>query len=180
MYDVAGNRLLHSTPNDTGARPGYLFDLEGSFYVQGDGFDVPAHDFPGVVVHARSGDDVASLTDSVLKDELHMKGHKTEIFDLVTKGDVYKITARKFDRVRAEASEGGFDKAKLWDTTFDDLVEASGDQVTFSSLQGELETIYEVLAFEWVRARSFYGENNTSKLTEPLTIDFTLEWAWDQ
>ena len=177
-YSMGGNdsaRMLGSSGDDT-----YEGQKDFSrFY--GDEFDVTAHNFSKVVAHAgQGGDDVANLTDSALRDELHAKAYKTELFDLATKGDVYKITARSFDRVHVEASEGGFDKAKLWDTARDDLVEATGDQVTLSSMRGGLETIYEVLAFEWVRVRSFHGGNNTSNVTEPLAIDFALEGIWDQ
>ena len=47
-------------------------------------------------------------------------------------------------------------------------------------MRSELEMIYEVLAFEWVRARGFYGGNNTSSVTEPAAVDFALEGTWDQ
>ena len=147
----------------------------------GDRFDVTVHDYKSVLAHAgQGGYDFADLTDSALKDELHAKARKTEIFDMATDGSVYKITAREFDRVRVEASQGGFDKAKLWDTARDDLVEVSGDRIAFSTMRGELEMIYEILAFEWGRALGVNGGDNTSNVTEPVAIDFALLGLWDQ
>ena len=177
-YSMGGNdlaRMFGSSGHDT------FEGRKDSSRFYGGTFDVTAHDFSQVLAHAgQGGNDVAKLTDSVLKDELHAKAHKTELFDMLTKGSVYKITARGFDSVHAQASEGGFDKAKLWDTPADDLVEASGDGVRLSTMRGELEMLYEVLAFELVKARGFGGGNNTSNVVEPVAVDLDLEGTWDQ
>ena len=177
-YSMGGNdlaRMFGSPGNDT------FEGRKDSSRFHGDTFDVTANNFSRVFALAgQGGYDISKLTDSVLKDELHAKPHKTELFDMSTDGSVYKITARGFDRIHAEASEGGFDKAKLWDTSGDDLVEARGDQVSFSTMRGELEMLYDILAFESVKARGFNGGNNTSRAVQSSTIDLTMEGTWDE
>ena len=143
--------------------------------------DVTVHDFSRVFARAgQGGNDVAKLTDSALKDELHAKPHKTEIFDTVTGGDVYKVSARGFSSVSAQATQGGYDKAKLWDTGVDDLLEATGDRVKMSRNGESLDLLYEVMAFEFVKGRSVNGGNDTSAIDGPLAVDLVLEGDWDQ
>ena len=56
----------------------------------------------------------------------HAKNHKSEIFDLRTKGDIYRITARRFDTVYGEASAGvGYDKVRAWETPRDNHLEVA-------------------------------------------------------
>ena len=185
LFDVVD---IYSSGGDDLAR---LFGSEGDDTFEGQkdlsrlsgpGYDVRVHGFGRVVADARqAGIDVARLVDSALKDEFHGKPHKSELFDQVTGGDVYKITARGFAEVHAEASnregqqaDGGRDKAALWDTARDDLVRASGDQLRFYQERGELRLLYELLAFETVKVRQSSGGNDRAEQTLPL--DFLLEF----
>jgi hypothetical protein len=69
--------------------------------------DVGMHGFPRVIAFAyEGGSDKATLKDSELKDEFHGKSHKSQIFDDETNGSVYEITARRFDTVYADGSDG--------------------------------------------------------------------------
>ena len=190
LFDVVD---IYSSGGDDLAR---LFGSEGDDTFEGQmglsrlsgpGYDVRVHGFERVIADARqAGTDIARLVDSALKDEFHGKPHKSELFDQVTGGDVYKITARGFAEVHAEASnregqqaDGGRDKAALWDTARDDLVRASGDQLRFYQERGELRLLYELLAFETVKVRESSGGNDRAEQTLPL--DFLLEFddGWD-
>ncbi len=126
------------------------------------------------------GNDEATLKDSALNDEVHLKGHKSEIFDLDTKGDIYKITARRFDTVHADGSQGaGYDRVKMWETPHDNHVEAADNWARLSAQKTELEILYDVLAFEFVKVRASTGGNDTANVTEPLNFDLLFEDGWD-
>ena len=86
----------------------------------------------------------------------------------------------RFESVSAEATQGGYDKAKLWDTGVDDLLQATGDQVKLSRNAGDLDLLYEVMAFEFVKARSINGGNDTTADDGTVTVDLVLEGEWDK
>lgn len=95
----------------------------------------------------------------------------------------YEVTARRFDEYRFEKKHGGFDRAKLHDTLFDDHAEVSGGSAALYENDGEMDLLYEAVAFDWVR---FYAipddivENrNTLSKEEPLDFELIydeLEW----
>ena len=167
-----------------------LFDTTGNDVFEGqqdvswfrtDAFDVGVHNFRRVIAYAgEGGHDEATLTDSVLADELHLKNHKSEIFDLKTKGEIYKITARRFDTIYGDASSGdGYDKVEACETPRDNHVEAADDWARLWSQKSELELVYDILAFEFVKVRASTGGNDTAKITEPLQFDLIFEEGWD-
>ncbi len=106
-----------------------------------------------------------------------IESHKTQMVDLDTRGDVYNLTVRAFDEVLADASEGGYDKAKLHDTVGDDLFEASGKSARMSTMKTETELLYEAIDFEFVKA---YRSEGADQADESDQIDFDLyydgEW----
>lgn len=167
MFDTKGNDVFEGQ--------------RGASWLRTDVFDVGVHDFRQVIAYCNEGGfDEATLRDSTLKDEVFLKGHKSEIFDLDTKGDVYKITARRFDTVHVDGSQGeGYDKVKMWETLRDNLLEAADNWARMSAQETELEVLYDVLAFEFVKVRASTGGNDTSNVAEPLNFDLLFEDGWD-
>ena len=155
----------------------------------GAGYDIRMHDFLQVMAFSHTGGvDSATLIDSALKDEFHGKAHKCTIFDQVTKGDVYSVTARAFEDVHVEATngageagDGGFDKAKLWGTVWDDLVAGWSERLTYSRQRpGQPEDLlYSLLGFEWVKIRETAGGNDTATTTPPLEYELIFEAGWN-
>ena len=167
-----------------------LFDTAGNDVFEGqrdvswlrtDVFDVGVHNFRNVIAYAlENGNDEATLNDSVLKDEVYLKSHKSEIIDQETKGEIYNITARRFDIVHADASQGeGYDKVKMWETPHDNIVEAADNWARFYAQKAELEMLYDVLAFEFVKVRASTAGNDTTNVIEPLGFDLLFEDGWD-
>ena len=150
--------------------------------IHGAGYDVQMHSFQQVVARAtQGGQDVATLVDSTLKDEFQGRSHKSRMFDMVSDGDIYDITVRAFDKVVAEAPNGGYDKAKLWDTGRSDdhhgndhLQAAYVNNVPWAelSIRGEeLDPLYEALAFEFVKAYRSSGDDTTDIAAD---VDFLI------
>ena len=163
-----------------------LFDSAGDdqFYGQEDEsrmvtseYDVTIYGFAQLTAYGKAGGtDTATLTDSAADDEVRFRPHKTEMYDLDTKGDVFTLTARAFDSVHAEAVNGGDDKAKIHDTTSDDLFEAEGNSASLSSARTELELLYDAVAFEFVKA---YGTEGTDRAEAADQLDFELYYDGD-
>ncbi len=152
----------------------------------GTSYDLEVHDFTQVVAYASEGTDTASLVDSDLKDELHAKPAKAQLFDAATGGGTYLITARSFDSYRVEASgaggsdeDGGLDIAKVWGTAGDDTIEVADDWLRLSAGTDSLETLYEILAFESIRVRDTDGENDTAVVSQSYTFDLVLGTGWE-
>ena len=165
-----------------------LFDTAGNDTFEGqqdvswlrtDVFDVGVHNFRQVIAYALDGNDEATLKDSALMDEVYLKGHKSEIVDLETKGEIYKITARGFDFVHADGSQGAeYDRVKMWETPRDNHLEAAGNWAKLWAQKTELEMLYDVLAFEFVKVRASTGGNDTANVAEPLDFDLLFEDGW--
>ena len=163
-----------------------MFDSKGddTFYGQKDesrlvspDYDVTIHGFTQLIAYAKAGGrNTATLNDSPADDEVRFRPHKTQMYDLETKGDVFKLTARAFDLVHAEATLGGNDKAKLHDTLRDDLVEAAGNSARLSSASSELKLLYEAIAFEFVKV---YHTEGTDRANVADQLDFELYYDGD-
>ena len=151
-------------------------------WLRTDVFDVGVHNFRQVIAYGNEGgNDEATLKDSALKDEVHLKGHKSEIFDQQTNGEIYKITARRFDTVHADGSEGaGDDKVKIWETARKNHVAAADNWARVYAKNTQMEMIYYVLAFEFVKVRASTGGTDTANVTEPLSFDLVFEDGWGQ
>ncbi len=153
----------------------------------GDGFEIGMHDFRQVLALATTGgNDTATFTDSARKDEFHGKAHKSEMFDVVTDGDVYRITARAFDVVHAHATDrsgtdqaGGADIAKLWGTALDDYVEAAEDWLRYGIRRPELDPLYEILAFESAMIRQTPGGNDQADMDDNLLFQLAFDDGWE-
>ena len=135
--------------------------------------------FGNVVARAgKAGDDVAHFTDipgstDDANDVIYFKSHKTQL-----RGSDVKITARAFDQVYANASEDGFDVARIYDTAADEHLEVDGDTVRLYHYDvGQLELMYEAVAFE--RAKCYSTEGNDTKDVREHTIDLLL-YNWDE
>ena len=157
---------------------------ESSLY--GEDYQVDVHGFAQVVAYASVGTDAALFYDSSLRDEFHAKPAKAELFDAASDGEEYRITARRFGSVSAEATntegtneDGGQDIAKIWPTAADDYFEASEYWFRFFQEDGQLDLIYEVVAFETVRVRETTDENDSSSVTEPLEYDLIVDDGWE-
>ena len=132
-------------------------------------------------VTARAGkgeNDVAHFTDipgpaDVVEDVFYFKSHKTQLV-----GANVKITARTFDEVHATASETGFDVARIYDTSGDDLLEVEGNTARlYRYVESELDLLYEAVAFERVKTYSTEGDDTTD--IQDHTIDLILN-GWDE
>ena len=95
------------------------------------------------------------------------------MMDNETKGDVYKITARRFDYTTAEGGHEGYDIAKFWDTLEDDRFIAEGDTAAMYSPDAEL--LYDAMAFDKVVLNHVFGGSDK---VEEKAHDFLLSQYW--
>jgi hypothetical protein len=206
LYDSGGNDKLKAEPTFTLLRGGGYFSRAKAFeevhgYSLAGGSDLAVfvgspgdEDFLATADYARmtgaaffcrakqfeqvlarageGGFDVAHLVDSPGNDTLVGKSHKTQLY-----GANFDVTVRKFDEVHAEATAGGSDIAKLFDTTGDDLFEAAGDVARLSNNDAGLDLLYEVIAFERVRATRTTGVD-VAAVTAPTTFVLELVGGW--
>jgi len=168
LYDTVGDDVF------TGQKDGSsMWDQQGTYYVAALGFStVRAYSSAG-------GYDVAQFYDSNLKDEFHFKPHKASLFDLVTNGMRYFIEARLFDRIFASAADGlGTDVAKIWDTTGDDCILASGTQLTMFRGSPAGEPLLGLTDFEYVKVRDSSSGSDRKEVHEPLLFDLVFGQGW--
>lgn len=141
-------------------------------------YDVTIHGFTQRIAYSRAGgNDTATLIDTTLNDEVRFQPHKTQMYDLETRGDVYNLTVRAFDEMHAKATEGGYDKAKLHDTVGDDLFEASGNVGRLSTMKAQMELLYEAIDFEFVKAYCSEGTDRAEE-TDPIAFNLAYEGDW--
>jgi cysteine-rich secretory family protein len=162
-----------------------LFDSEGddTFYGQveqsrvvGDGFDVTVTGYDSLIAYASKGTDIAHLVDSDEDDTIRARPHKVSLWGGDDSDPTYEITARRFGEFHFEAKHAGFDRAKLHDTALNDHVDASGNTASFYKTDGELEMLYEVVGFEWVKLYSTPGSGqDTVQKGEPLDFDLVYD-----
>ncbi len=90
--------------------------------------------------------------------------------------------ARQFDEYHFEGKHDGFDRAKLHDTVLNDRVETSGNTASLYTNAGELDLLYEVVAFDWVRLyATSNGSEDTLKKEDPLDFELVYEKAsWEE
>jgi len=132
--------------------------------------------FDSVMAYAGDGHDVVRFEDSAGDDELRGRSHKTTMTGLD-----YELTARHFEEVFAEAKNGGFDKAKLHDTAASDILHAeerSGNTWAQMAVDGVVEDpLYEVLAFEFVKAYGTDGDDKVDRTEEFDWLFFDGDWT---
>ena len=166
-----------------------LFDSEGddSFYGQkdqsrliGTGFDVAVAGYDTLAVYASAGMDIANLEDSQDDDTTRARSHKITLWGGDDADPTYEIMARKFDEYKFEGKHGGYDRAKLHDTVLNDHAQAEGNSARLYANNGEMDLLYEVAAFEWVRLYASEGEDTMEK-EESLDFEFVYDPAmWDE
>ncbi len=78
-------------------------------------------------------------------------------------------------------SPTGFDRAKVHDTALSDHVHSDDDSATFYKNDGDLELLYEAVAFEWVRLYAAEGSQNTIQKRDRVNFDLVYDAAmWDE
>ena len=83
--------------------------------------------------------------------------------------------------VHAYGRQGeGYEKVKMWETPRDNHLEAADNWAQMFAQKAELEMLYDVLAFEFVKVRASTGGNDTTNITEPLDFDLDFEDGWDR
>ena len=168
-----------------------LFDSEGddTFFGQkdesrliGPSFDVTVTGYDTLIAYSSQGNDIANLDDSADDDTTRARPHKVIFWGGDDADPTYEITARKFDEYHFEAKHGGYDRAKLHDTALDDHVNATGNSASLYKNSTDLDLLYEVVAFEWVKLyATSNGSHDTLKKVEPLDFDLIYsEGAWDE
>ena len=163
-----------------------LFDTQGddTCSVQMDessmvspGFVVTVYGFTQFAAYSLEGGyDTATIVDSPLDDEVRFRGHKVQMYDPTTNGDVYNLAVRAFDEVHAHATQGGYDRAKLHDTAGDELFDVTGNTARMSTQKAEMELLYEAVDFEFVKAYRSQGNDRTEVAEE---FDFVLNYEGD-
>lgn len=165
-----------------------VVSASGNMYASGDvGVFYPSSDINslsvGAVFDTDLGNNVqqhsAYLTDSVLEDELFTRPSKSLIYDIAE--EVYNVTARNFELVRAYATKDDncTDKAKLHDAEVpNDYVLASYYQsvpyVQFYTDYGSTQNrIYTTYGFDWIKCYSLSG---TDYRTIDASVLYDLYW----
>ena len=163
-------RLFDSEDNDT-----FYGQRDESRFV-GDGFDVTVSGYDTLAAYASKGVDIAHLEDSDDDDTTRARPHKITLWGGDDADPTYEIMARRFDEYHFEGKHGGFDRAKLHDTALSDHVEARDNSANFYRNDGEMELLYEVVAFEWVK---LYSSNNDRQDTieKDDSLGYELEYA---
>ncbi len=169
-------RLFDSEGNDT------LYGQKDKSRMIGSGYDVTVSGYDSLIAYASIGNDIARLEDSADDDSTRARPHKIVLWGGEDANPTYEITARKFDEYRFEGKHGGFDRAKLHDTALDDRVDASSNTASLHKNDGELDLLYEVVAFEWVKLyATSNGSQDTLKKVDPLDFDLVYdESLWEE
>jgi Calx-beta domain-containing protein/cysteine-rich secretory family protein len=175
LFDSLSNDQMIASPTET------------RLYSDAAGYDLTAVSFDAVLVRASSGpSDTAMfmggagndlLLHKWLRQDTLEKSPKTEMMDYDPDGNhgkVYKVTARRFDTITAIGGQGGYDRAKFWDTLDDDRFVADGDTAAMYNPANEL--LYDAIAFDKVVFNHVNGGNDTTEKVYP--IDFILSEYW--
>lgn len=162
-----------------------LFDSEGNdvFYGQknesrmvGNGFDVSISGYDTLAAYASTGLDIAHLEDSDDDDTTRARPHKITLWGGDDANPTYEVMARKFDQYHFEAKHGGTNRAKLHDTALSDHVHASGSSASLYRNSSDLELLYEVVAFDWVRLYATdNGSEDTLEAEDPLDFELVYD-----
>lgn len=163
-----------------------LFDSEGdeTLYGQksqsrftGSGFDVTVSGYDTLAAYASTGLDIAYLEDSEDDDTTRARPHKITMWGGEDAEPTYEIMARQFDECHFEGKHGGVDRAKLHDTALSDHVDARANSASLYRNDGELDLLYNVVAFEWVR---LYATDNGSQDTLEREDQLDFEFVYDR
>ena len=156
---------------------------ESRLYSDDAEYDITVVSFDAVVARASSRRDTATfiggsgddlLQHKWLRADTLVKSPKTEMMDYETKGEVYKITARRFNQTTAQGGQEGFDVAKFWDTLDADRFTADGDTARMYDPADEL--LYDAIAFDKVVFNHVFG--GADKTEKAASYDFLLSEYW--
>ncbi len=161
-----------TTGNDTFRGLAHKSQLYGTT-PSGRDYDVTVRAFDDVLARASRGFDKVRLFGSSGDDHLFCTSSKTE-----TDGAGFRITTRSFDRVNAFFAEGGNDTADLYDTPGDEYLEAVGDRVSIWTNPAAWELLYEVTAFEHIRAYQSDGDDTSD--VDPAVTFLELMGDWEE
>jgi hypothetical protein len=169
-------RLFDSTENDT------FHGQKDRSRLFGPGFDVIVSGYDTLAAYAHNGRDIAYLEDSDDDDTARARPHKVTLWGGDYADPTYEVMARQFDEYHIEGKHAGFDRAKLHDTVLNDHVDTSGSTASLYTNAGELDLLYEIAAFDWVR---LYATSNGSKDTlrkqDPLDFELVYEkTSWEE
>ena len=160
IWDSPGNDIFVGTPDEV------------HFYNEAGGFDITALAFDEVLARSTTGGyDKASLYDSPGKDVFRGRPHKSTFV-----GPGLDFTVRQFEEVHVYAENGGNDIAKMHDTLGDDLLEVADGWAQLSINEGEMQMLYEAVAFE--RVKAYHSSGNDSVKTTAATDILMLEGEW--
>lgn len=148
--------------------------------IVGQSYDVSARGFGSTTVWAMGGHDVAVMTDSALDDTVRARSHKVNMWAGDASSPEYEIVARGFDYVSLLATEGGYDKAKLHDSVFDDLLELGDGSARMNLAPGTLDVVYEAFAFEWIKAYSTSENDTVSGAEDAHDYETVLDGEWHE
>lgn len=167
LFDSAGNDILNAQRDESS--------------MTGADFKVTVTGYDKLTAYGSHGTDQATLQDSDEDDTVRARPHKAQLWSGHYRDPNYIITARGFADYHFESTNGGFDKAKLHDTVFDDHADASTQSIEFYQNDSEMDLLYEAVAFEWVKlyTTSDRGQNTIRQdksLDYDLNYDITL---WD-
>ena len=157
---------------------------ESRLYSDSAGYDITVVAFDAVLARASNLGDVATfiggsgndlLQHKWLRTDTLEKSPKTEMMDYETKGEVYKITARRFNQTTALGGQEGFDIAKFWDTLEADRFVADGD--TAAMYCPDTELLYDAIAFDKVVFNHVYGGNDKTEKADAVNFLLSEYWA---
>jgi len=162
LYDSDGEDVLHAEPEQTAMfRP--------------NGYYNRAKHFDGVHAYATAGGhDLARFYDSAGDDTFVADPEQSAMFQ---PGAFYN-RAKFFEEVYADASASDTDRdeAFLSDSPSDDLLEAAGD--TAQLFDAALDLLYEVGAFDYVKATAGQPGDQAVVDWPSLTFDLDLDGPW--
>ena len=125
------------------------------------------------------GRDTAQLVGSTSADIVTLRpapeSSTLQLPDYSLRGIAYVVTVEHVEHVTAEGG-GGYDRAYLYDSSGDDLLELDGKSARLTSW-GTDDFSLEAMDFDWVRAVGTAGGQNSKQLNG--AIDFVLETEGD-
>lgn len=143
-------------------------------------YDVSARGFQRTQVWAMGGNDVAILTDSALDDTVRARPHKVTMWAGDVESPEYEIVARGFDATSLLATQGGYDRVKLHDSAFDDLLELGTGSARMNLAPGVLDVVYEAYGFEWVKGYQSSGNDTVVGAKDAHDYEAVFYGEWNE
>ena len=156
--------LNDSTGDDT------FVGRPGDSTLSGTGFSYRAVNFRAVQAIASSGNDQATLEGSTGNDSLRIDPGQAYLY-----GSGYSLCTKGFDAVAIDASQGGSDKAYLYASSGDDLLQAQSAWAQLSSTL--LGYQFHLSAFGYVKATAAASSNQKHVVT-PLGYTLVTSGPW--